>query len=290
MQTQCFYEFAPAGCGLGLNESKISEVKFTKSGKLWPAKLSELFIPFSQYREITTKSFTCALDGFLIKSGWRFGCVPIIWPVFGLISEELQCVTSANLDTGFLMPNSNNLLNLQHAFYQLLLTAGNNRIRLCEMLPFSGECCYPCNLPAAECQVIAAGVLGVCLASRRTRVRWVRVSVGHVLLVAAWLVTYWCCELGSLLVFRLNAFSLGCRNSWSVLLVVVGRDKTWVRVSWMQDFCNWFHFEASNFSSGFWSYLLIHSSLFLAPQSMHISLYFWFFPPTLEWQVQVKLE
>lgn len=34
MQTQCFYEFAPAGCGLGLNESKISEVKFTKSGKL----------------------------------------------------------------------------------------------------------------------------------------------------------------------------------------------------------------------------------------------------------------
>ena len=41
-------------CGLGLNESKILEVKFTKSGKFWLYKLSELFIPFSQYHEITT--------------------------------------------------------------------------------------------------------------------------------------------------------------------------------------------------------------------------------------------
>lgn len=65
---------------------KISEVKFTKSGKFWLSKPSELFIPFSQYQLMVLPVLWADFLGNLDVSGTQqsFGLFS------DLISEEMQ--------------------------------------------------------------------------------------------------------------------------------------------------------------------------------------------------------
>lgn len=122
---------------------KISEVKFTKSGKFWLSKPSELFIPFSQYHWITPYAPASALGGFLSKFGC-FRCTAIIWPVFRFEfrrNAELSLViqNTCEFRSGSLVPNSNNALNWQLDFFLCQFTARNDGFKLCEMLLFGVE-------------------------------------------------------------------------------------------------------------------------------------------------------